>query len=407
LARVEEARSLALRLSSGLASVTARLQAIGPALLEDAPDIDAAFQRVSASHTRIASNGFSRNELRMLRNMGLGQAEIDAALARVLGYSSSDLYNPSVAGFDAAVAALAQQGNETGDALQDAAVALGDLAEQLRSEYPDADAAVPVISIDGPESGVVGSSLNFRANAPASLTLNWDLHAFGTFGDGGGDSAEVTYRLPGERVISLRATGPGIVPVVATALVTIADDNAPPSFESALPDPAVQWIQSGQDLAFAVQTSDSDGDPVSVTWLLDGVEVASGEQWSTSFSEAEWGQHHVSAIASDGRRGHDVTHDFLVLVRGPDADGDGWSDTAQGDCDDADPGINPEAIERLLNGKDDDCDPATTERQHQWLGSATPCRSRSGSPMPGLCAETGASPTTRARAVLARCPGPA
>jgi hypothetical protein len=207
----------------------------------------------------------------------------------------------------------------------------------------------------------VGSSLNFSANAPASLTLNWDLHAFGTFGDGGGDSAEVTYRLPGERVISLRATGPGIVPVVATALVTIADDNAPPSFESALPDPAVQWIQSGQDLAFAVQTSDSDGDPVSVTWLLDGVEVASGEQWSTSFSEAEWGQHHVSAIASDGRRGHDVTHDFLVLVRGPDADGDGWSDTAQGDCDDADPGINPEAIERLLNGKDDDCDPATLD----------------------------------------------
>ena len=37
-----------------------------------------------------------------------------------------------------------------------------------------------------------------------------------------------------------------------------------------------------------------------------------------------------------------------------DADGDGWLPCA-GDCDDADPGVSPEA-EELCNGVDDDCD---------------------------------------------------
>jgi hypothetical protein len=37
-----------------------------------------------------------------------------------------------------------------------------------------------------------------------------------------------------------------------------------------------------------------------------------------------------------------------------DADGGGWM--AMDDCDDADPTVNPDAVERCDNAKDDDCD---------------------------------------------------
>jgi hypothetical protein len=43
----------------------------------------------------------------------------------------------------------------------------------------------------------------------------------------------------------------------------------------------------------------------------------------------------------------------------PDADHDGWR--ANADCDDNDATVNPGRPEVLGNGKDDDCDPATTD----------------------------------------------
>jgi hypothetical protein len=361
LARVEEARGLAAALSAGLPSVLTRLEAIGPALLEDVPDIEAAFQKASASHARVSAGGFSADELRVLRNMGLGDAEIDAAFARVSSYSSSDLYNPSVAAWDASVAALVQQAEDSGKAFDDAVSSLGELADQLRADQAAADAAVPVISIAGPGLGEVGEELTLTAQAPAGVTLEWDLQALGAFQDGTGATVKVTYRLPGERVVSVRATGVGRVPVAATALLDIADGNAPPVLASPLPAPVVQWVPSGQPLAFSVVPSDPDGDAVTVTWQLDGADVATGNAWQHTFDAAAWGQHRVQAIGRDGQRGHEVTRDFLVQVQGPDADRDGWSSTPKGDCDDADPSVNPSRIERPLNGKDDDCDPATLD----------------------------------------------
>lgn len=361
LARVEEARGLAAALSSGLPSVLARLEGIGPALLDDVPDIEAAFQKASASHARVSAGGFSSDELRVLRNMGLSDAQIDAELARVLSYSSSDLYNPSVAAWDASVAALVQQAEDSGKAFDDAVSTLGELASQIRTDHAEADAAVPVISIEGPERGLVGDELTLTAEAPAGVSLEWDLQALGAFQDGTGASVKVTYRLPGERAVSVRATGPDGVPVVATALLDIDDGNAPPVLASPLPDPVVQWAASGQPLAFSIVPSDPDGDAVTVTWQLDGVDVGTGNAWQHTFDAEAWGQHRVQAIGSDGRRGHDVTRDFLVQVQGPDVDGDGWANTPKGDCDDADPTVNPSRIERPLNGKDDDCDPATLD----------------------------------------------
>lgn len=361
LARVEEARGLAAALSAGLPSVLTRLEGIGPALLADVPDIEAAFQKASASHARVSAGGFSSDELRVLRNMGLSDAQIDAALARVLSYSSSDLYDPSVAAWDASVTALAQQAEDSAQAFDDAVSTLGELADQIRADYLEADAAVPVISLEGPDMGEVGQELTLTAQAPAGVTLEWDVQALGAFQDGTGASVKVTYRLPGERAVSVRATGAGRVPVVATALLDISDGNAPPVLASPLPDPLVQWAASGEPLAFSVVPSDPDGDAVTVTWQLDGVDVGTGNAWQHTFDAAAWGQHRVQAIARDGHRGHDVTRDFLVHVRGPDVDGDGWSNTPKGDCDDGDPSVNPDRIERPLNGKDDDCDSATLD----------------------------------------------
>ena len=68
---------------------------------------------------------------------------------------------------------------------------------------------------------------------------------------------------------------------------------------------------------------------------------------------------YMSGIRADGR---------LVCTQlpgdgggtSPDSDNDGFA--ADVDCDDADPDVNPGAIELTGNGKDDDCNPATPDR---------------------------------------------
>jgi hypothetical protein len=361
LARAEEARSLALALEAALPDVVARMQAIGPALLQDVPGIDAAWALVSADRDAHASLGFSAEELRNLRNMGLTQPQIDATMATLLSHSSSDLYGTSMAGWDALVAGLATRSVSTAAAYRAAADGFGLLAGQIRASSPAAAAAVPTVSVGGPYAGTVGSPLTFTATAPAGVTLEWDLQASGRFTDGTGASVTATYRLPGERVIAVRATSPGTAPVIATGLLSVSDGNSPPVLSSPTPSTMVQWVSSGDPVAFSVTPSDPDGDPVTVTWQLDGVDQATGPAWSHTFTDADLGQHEVQAIGSDGHRGHQVTRDFLVMVRGVDADGDGWSRTPTGDCNDADPDVHPGHPELLLNGKDDDCDPATLD----------------------------------------------
>ena len=54
-----------------------------------------------------------------------------------------------------------------------------------------------------------------------------------------------------------------------------------------------------------------------------------------------------------------AVHTWMVSVVGPDTDGDGWS--APADCDDSRADVHPQAIERLGNDRDDDCDADTPD----------------------------------------------
>jgi PKD repeat protein len=67
---------------------------------------------------------------------------------------------------------------------------------------------------------------------------------------------------------------------------------------------------------------------------------------------------HVT-VTDSSPLGGSVAQEWAVVVLEPDADGDGWH--ANVDCDDTDPGVNPGHSEVVGNGKDDDCNPATTD----------------------------------------------
>ena len=117
----------------------------------------------------------------------------------------------------------------------------------------------------------------------------------------------------------------------------------------------------GDSRTFSISASDPDGDPVSTTWLVDG--VATG-QTASSFAFApvagQVGEHVVEVVASDGTVSGGATHrSWSVVVVRPDADHDGW--TATPDCDESDPAVHPTANELLGNGIDDDCDAGTPD----------------------------------------------
>ena len=72
-------------------------------------------------------------------------------------------------------------------------------------------------------------------------------------------------------------------------------------------------INEGEKLDLWVITSDTDGDKVTVTWFLDGTQVAQGQAWSYWADYSSQGHHKVMAVASDGSLSSNMTWDLTVI----------------------------------------------------------------------------------------------
>lgn len=95
-------------------------------------------------------------------------------------------------------------------------------------------------------------------------------------------------------------------------------------------------------------------------WVRSSFTFGSASPFFTTHFEttfrSTWGYWESSSAVATAILG---TGEVLPLLDGYDDDGDGWSDD-EGDCDDQDAGVSPEA-EESCNFRDDDCDGSTDE----------------------------------------------
>lgn len=317
---------------------------------------------------RVRSDGFSRAQLRAFETLGLSSSEIrklerDVATASLPdeSYTRADRIDALVAGMNATLPAV---GNLTADA-----------ARLERAIEADA-AAIPEPAADagGPYAGTAGDAVGFDATNStddASLTYAWDTDLDGEFDDAAGPTPSVTFDRPRDTLVGVKVTDPEGLTDVDYAPLSVALGNRPPTVVDVSPANASVAAVVGESVAFGVSATDPDGDPLAYDWFVGAGSVGEGANVTWTPTADDVGPRAVRVRVSDTDP-HSPPRfvQRTVLVRFPDADGDGYR--ADDDCDDADSAVNPGRDEVEDNGLDDDCDPLTLDSGgRRSLGPAT------------------------------------
>lgn len=192
-----------------------------------------------------------------------------------------------------------------------------------------------------------------------------------------GASATVSARA-GTILVGVRGTDAAGLASVDYAQVLGTDPGHAPVLTGV--DPAATEpvrIRLGDTRTFGVQAQDADGDALTIHWSLDGVDLGTGTTKVVAPDPARTSQVYGLQARIDDGNGHVRVVRWTVLGTHPDADRDGWS--ANVDCDDTDATVSPGAPELPGNGRDDDCDPATSDEASGLSAAFSPLPDNGGS----------------------------
>jgi PKD repeat protein len=257
---------------------------------------------------------------------------------------------------------LKTQNSATATSLRDLASAMdGNIASLVDQGFD----VTPLPDAGGPYTGAEGASIAFDASGSTdpqekTLTYAWDLDGDAQFDDATGASTTHTYEGAFAGQVGVKVTNSDGRFNVAYSPIEVTEVNQPPKITTISPTTSGVTVEVGSSQTFTAEADDPDGDPVTLTWLVNGDEAGTGGSSTFDATADNAGLNWVEVKAADGQTtGGSTTMSWLVESLHSDADGDEWR--ANVDCDDSDPSVNPGKTEVLGNGKDDDCDPATPD----------------------------------------------
>ncbi len=243
-------------------------------------------------------DGMSETDQNFLRSFGLSETEVAEASA-MLGEFADGLTLDAEVGYPSVFAKLRSQHDLMSAAVDD----LRAQAEAVRNENaalafrvgPDVQAMAMATGSVGTPLTVAASATHFDANA--TVTFTWDTDLDGVFDDASGAVIDFIPTAPGTQLVVVKATDDAGLSDVAFARVSAMATNVPPNIDSLTPDESAPFADVGEVITWTVTTSDGDGDPLTTTWLVDGVEAGTGESFSFTMPDEE--AHVVVALVAD------------------------------------------------------------------------------------------------------------
>ncbi len=237
--------------------------------------------------------------------------------------------------------------------------------------------SAPVVSISSPPDGTnvdQGVVVMFEGlvsdaqTASSALQISWssDIDGVLTTTDPADTTGLALYSTgslsAGNHAITLSATDESGERTEYTMVLTVVDVPDAPEINVVHPGNGESG-QEGELFGFVVQVSDEQDDPATLTVSFesdvdgvfctptpDAIGVAECDQSLTA------GDHRLTFAVTDSQALTTREEYYFTVISGRsvDDDGDGWTED-QGDCDDGDGSVNPNASE-FYNERDDDCD---------------------------------------------------
>jgi PKD repeat protein len=315
---------------------------------------------LQAFRDEVATQGLSLELVRNLKHLGFTDSEIEEMkkqfLARGFTFNKQELLNH----LDSL--RMTNEGLIT---------SFGQLAKNMKEHWleylsvmPNVGDYAPIVNAGGPYEGQEGSTIHLDGSASTSpseiVNYEWDLDGDGAFDDAEGAKPSFVYNHNINKLVGLKVTNLEGWSNIGYATVFIENSNMGPTITAITPQLAEREVIVGENTLFTVDVTDPEGDQVNIDWYVDSKLVESGLQFTFAPTDEQIGKHDIEAIVYDssGHSGYESIS-WPVSVLTPDDDGDGWRNNA--DCERNDPDVHPGASEKPGNGKDDDCNPETSD----------------------------------------------
>jgi hypothetical protein len=310
-------RDNAARLRDQIGRTTAALAALRDAVLTDPRNLEGVAANIAALALRVSTTGFSVDELRQFRNLGLSQATVNNLHDQIAGLAPFTFSRAPVAGgIDSSIAA---------DNTVAANLATGEADMQPIVTSLESDSAVPQLAPLADAGGSYGTAEGLPITLDGThstdpggtiVAWNWDLNLDGKFDDASGPTPTVTLARAFDGLIGLQVTDSNGRTNIGYARMTVADTNSRPTITASSPAAALQNVTLGDQLPLAVSASDQDGDPITSTWFVDGAAAGSGPSFTYAPAAAtEIGVHTVRVEVSDNNpSGGRTVQEWTVAV---------------------------------------------------------------------------------------------